>query len=112
MEEITEIFSIFQDNFSVPDNFCETGSTYQNGDIPKTAFPTENPQTREFCHKLGVTDPLQDIIDSNLKNPLLDKAADQSFGYSDYSSLIPSQLDISMNRTSIFDVSRGIICIV
>lgn len=103
-EEMEEIVNIFKDSskLRVPDNFSATSPIYSPGDTPKTAFPISNPQTQEFCEKLGVTDPLQNILDKPTGNPLLNTSYERSGRYSSYSSLVPSQLDITMNHSSMF----------
>jgi hypothetical protein len=101
--ETNEILEIFDNDLCIPDNFCQTAPSFNPDDGPKTAFPVINSQTREFCQKLGISDPLQEILDSAINNPLL--AQDQRDGGHSLEYSMHSQLDISLNDTSLLEVS-------
>lgn len=57
-DELAEVDSLFDDgDLTVPDNFSQTVAAYVTGqwiDHHAIAQPKENPQTTEFCKKLGI----------------------------------------------------------
>lgn len=63
-QELDEVRQLFHHDFKIPNNFRQTATPHD----PKVKGPRSqpspqiNPQTTEFCAKLGITDPLQKIL--------------------------------------------------
>nr|SVE89899.1 EOG090X06RW [Daphnia sinensis] len=65
-EEIEEIKTIFNDDYKIPSNFLQTAEPFKpRPNYNRNARQAEaqlNPQTTEFCEKLGIDDPLEKLI--------------------------------------------------
>nr|SVE74738.1 EOG090X06RW [Daphnia carinata] len=65
-EEIEEIKTIFNDDYKIPLNFVQTAEPFKpRPNYNRNARQAEaqlNPQTTEFCEKLGIDDPLEKLI--------------------------------------------------
>nr|SVE77020.1 EOG090X06RW [Daphnia lumholtzi] len=65
-EEIEEIKTIFNDDYKIPSNFVQTAEPFKpRPNYNRNARQAEaqlNPQTTEFCEKLGIGDPLEMLI--------------------------------------------------
>lgn len=77
-EEMCNIKLKYDNNLEVPDNFIKTAEAYQP-DNPKGKGVTQphsqiNPQTTDFCNKLGIDDPLFLVCKSqNINNSMIEK---------------------------------------
>ena len=65
-EELKQIDTIFEKDFKIPCNFTMTADPFKpkanyNRNVQQ-AQPRLNPQTTEFCTKLGIDDPLEKLI--------------------------------------------------
>lgn len=61
-DELCDVMQRFRNNFDVPSNFCMCDPVIYSSDGLKDCDPDrtqnfQNPQTREFCSKLGIADP-------------------------------------------------------
>ncbi|XP_076351145.1 lariat debranching enzyme isoform X2 [Tachypleus tridentatus] len=64
-QELHEIDEIFQGQYKIPQNFCLTAPAHDHRSSRKNVPEPEsyiNPQTTQFCHKLGITDPLSAFL--------------------------------------------------
>lgn len=63
-QELDEIRQMFNNDFKVPLNFQRTVTPHDPNVVGSRSPPSAqiNPQTTEFCAKLGITDPYQKIL--------------------------------------------------
>nr|SVE79507.1 EOG090X06RW [Daphnia magna]SVE81333.1 EOG090X06RW [Daphnia magna]SVE83087.1 EOG090X06RW [Daphnia magna] len=65
-EEIEEVKTIFNGDYKIPSNFLQTAEPFKpRPNYNRNARQAEaqlNPQTTEFCEKLGIDDPLEKLI--------------------------------------------------
>lgn len=75
---------------------------FSQEDPPGVARPHTNPQTRALCHRLEITDPLQEIVESNAYNPLMlntdsDSLNEPNYPYTNHESLNPDEISLDVD---------------
>ena len=79
-EEIEIIENIFNSEFEIPENFKTTAKVFEPPfnvrDLSKIPMPVSqvNPQTEQFCEKLGIDDPIS----------LIEQTSEESLKLSDF----------------------------
>lgn len=65
-EEMEEIKGIFNDDYKIPSNFVQSVEPFKPrpnyNRNARQAEPQLNPQTTDFCEKLGIDDPLEKLV--------------------------------------------------
>jgi lariat debranching enzyme len=65
-EEIDQVKTIFDNDYKIPSNFSLTAEPFKPrpnyNRNAQQAQPQLNPQTTQFCEKLGIDDPLEKLI--------------------------------------------------
>lgn len=99
--EINEILEIFDNDLKIPLNFSVINSSlYEESkhNRNKPVILNTNPQTVEFCKKLGVIDPMTSVSPTNDK---LNDSVNASSFLSDYSTNNSAVLTTSINEDEI-----------
>jgi len=71
-EELVQVSELFGNDLRVPLNFTATADAYKAPHFNRSAKqpdPQINPQTTQFCQRLGISDPLRKLMEKNPSFP-------------------------------------------
>lgn len=123
-QECIHILNRFGGDLKVPLNFVQTAkphmqtdSSYNNPQIPSQSEVQLNPQTRAFCDKLGIDDPVALLLrDASCNNTLTQEqpnsyhSIEQSGDISQLSFITDEECALSLSEQEIFSVKSDVTC--